>query len=215
MKYRYILCGVVNPTDKLSDFRLIGANNIGHANNAIRVELPDTVELTKYTCDNYSTTSCDIQIKDLNPIVICKLNGRFKTSKELTEQWLNGKQPYTFHEGKHYATKFGELSYKQYEWYYHNRIIAYRYDKLPVKEDGTLLNIPIPSIDKFMSDINKFKDALIERGYTITDSDEELGLWYHLCSCLSNEQNWRKFESIKFLDRFLSPYTEHLDFRMN
>lgn len=211
MRYRYILCGIVNPTDKLSDFRLIGANNIRHSTDAIRVELPNEVKLTKYSCDNYSTTDCDIQIKNLNPVVICRMNGRMKQSKELTEQWLNGLQPHEFLKGKYHVLNLGVLSEEQYKWYWKNSKIAYRYDRVPVNEKGELIDKEV-GLERFIGDINKFREVLKEHGIKTSDSDELLGFWYHRCSSLSNEESWRKFEDIKNIERFIKPYIEHLEF---
>lgn len=58
-RYRYILCGLVKGTDKISDFRLIAANNVKpeyHEDGAIKVEIPEDMVLEKWSCDPYSTT---------------------------------------------------------------------------------------------------------------------------------------------------------------
>ena len=55
-KYRYILCGIVNPTDKIKIFRLIAANCLGNRTSAIRIPIPKDMILEKWSCDNYSTT---------------------------------------------------------------------------------------------------------------------------------------------------------------
>ena len=59
-KYRYILTGIVKGTDKISDFRLVSANNVKpyyHGSSALKVSIPSDLELTKYSCDSYSTTT--------------------------------------------------------------------------------------------------------------------------------------------------------------
>lgn len=67
MRRRYILCGVVAGTDKISDFRLIAANNMtsDYKSTAIRVNIPDDMELTKYSCDPYSTTRDERTLDEL------------------------------------------------------------------------------------------------------------------------------------------------------
>jgi hypothetical protein len=67
-KYRYILNGIVLGENKISDFRLIAANNIKSKYNgsvAIRVNIPDDLTLTKYSCDPYSTTNDQRTINEL------------------------------------------------------------------------------------------------------------------------------------------------------
>ena len=58
-RYRYITNGMVLGTSPIGDFRLIAGNNIKPSYGymtAIRVNIPDDMELTKYSCDPYSTT---------------------------------------------------------------------------------------------------------------------------------------------------------------
>lgn len=58
-RYRYVLCGTALGTDKISSFRLVAANNIKPSYNgesALRVNIPDDLNLEKLSCDSYSTT---------------------------------------------------------------------------------------------------------------------------------------------------------------
>lgn len=58
-RYRYVLSGTALGTDKISDFRLVAANNIKPSYNgesALRVNIPDDLILEKLSCDTYSTT---------------------------------------------------------------------------------------------------------------------------------------------------------------
>jgi len=87
MRYRYITAGC-KPTDLLSDFRLIGSFRGLCPLYAVRVTLPDSVELTKYSCDTYSTTEAKIELKDLVPVVCVRCNSRFKPNQALTKDWL-------------------------------------------------------------------------------------------------------------------------------
>ena len=67
-KYRYILNGVALGSDKIGDFRLIGANNIKpsyHGYSALRVQIPDDLELEKWKCDSYSTTRDERTLDEL------------------------------------------------------------------------------------------------------------------------------------------------------
>lgn len=67
-RYRYITCGVLSEDDKVSDFRLIAGNNIKpsyHNYTAVRVVIPEDMELCKYSSDAYSTTDDNRKIKEL------------------------------------------------------------------------------------------------------------------------------------------------------
>jgi len=132
MKYRYILNGTALPDDKLSDFRLIGANQIHNRVTAIRITLPDNIVSQKYSCDNYSTTEYDIPLKELSPVVICKRNGRFKEMKVLTVKWLLGDvKPFQFVKNEILVEKFGVITSEQYRWYCDHYKEAQSLDHLP------------------------------------------------------------------------------------
>lgn len=67
-RYRYILSGKATGEDKLSRFRLIAGNNIKPSYNGkvvIRVNIPNDVELIKYNCDSYSSTSDSRTLNEL------------------------------------------------------------------------------------------------------------------------------------------------------
>ncbi|AYP68340.1 hypothetical protein PQE75_gp139 [Bacillus phage vB_BcoS-136] len=66
-RYRYILCGVVSGTDKIKYFRLIGASNMksDYKHVAIRVNIPNDLELEKWSCDTYSTTDDERTLDEL------------------------------------------------------------------------------------------------------------------------------------------------------
>ncbi|MCY7865942.1 hypothetical protein MOB78_12695 [Bacillus spizizenii] len=67
-RYRYITNGLAIGENKLSDFRLIAANSIKPSYDgaaALRVNIPSDVELTKYSCDSYSTTEDERTLDEL------------------------------------------------------------------------------------------------------------------------------------------------------
>ena len=82
-KYRYILCGIVNPTDKIKIFRLIAANCLGNRTSAIRIPIPKDMILEKWSCDNYSTTFDERTLLDLEYDVLIKRNGKWIVMNEL------------------------------------------------------------------------------------------------------------------------------------
>ena len=80
-KYRYIACGSAKLADKVCDFRLVSAKALSsddpRESLVIRIQIPYDMELTKYSCDSYSTTTDERLLKDLHGTVLAKLNGRY------------------------------------------------------------------------------------------------------------------------------------------
>lgn len=67
-RYRYVLNGCVLGSDKISDFRLIAGNNIKPSYSgevALRVLIPDDLELEKWSSDPYSTTDDERTLDEL------------------------------------------------------------------------------------------------------------------------------------------------------
>lgn len=56
MRHRYIFCGLVYGTDKVSDFRLISDITRYNLGDCVRVNIPDDMELDYYPGDGYSIT---------------------------------------------------------------------------------------------------------------------------------------------------------------
>lgn len=86
-RYRYVLNGIVLGEDKICNFRLIAGSNIKPSYNgaiAIRVKIPNDLELTKYSCDPYSTTDDERTINELGYDVLIwnKGKGKWKIHNE-------------------------------------------------------------------------------------------------------------------------------------
>lgn len=85
-RYRYITAGIVHMDDQVNQFRLVAGNKLGMLRNTLtmlRVTIPDDMELTKYDCDEYSTTDDTRQIVELHPLPMSRVNGRLKAFPEL------------------------------------------------------------------------------------------------------------------------------------
>lgn len=82
-RYRYISCGAATHTDKISKFRLIGGNQLIHKISVIRVEIPNDLKLTKYSCDNYSTTDDARTLDELGCDIMVRINGKFAIRNDL------------------------------------------------------------------------------------------------------------------------------------
>lgn len=84
MRYRYITNGSCTPDSPISSFRLASHVEMSrltlYAGRVFyRIEIPNDMRLTKYACDNYSTTEDSRLIRDLNPVrIIVAWNGKWK-----------------------------------------------------------------------------------------------------------------------------------------
>lgn len=88
MRYRYITNSSCTPDSPISNFRLASHVEMSHltlyaGRVFYRIEIPNDMQLTKYSCDNYSTTGDLRKIKDLNPVrIIVTWNGRWRKLRE-------------------------------------------------------------------------------------------------------------------------------------
>lgn len=88
MRYRYITNGSCTPDSPVSSFRLASHVEISrltlYAGRVFyRIEVPTDMQLTKYSCDNYSTTDDQRKIRDLNPVrIIVTWNGRWRKLRD-------------------------------------------------------------------------------------------------------------------------------------
>lgn len=87
-KYRYICCGTAKITDKINNFRLISGNQLQDKSSAIRVEIPSDMELTKYSCDNYSATEDTRTLKELGCDIMIRYNGEWIIRNDLSSLQL-------------------------------------------------------------------------------------------------------------------------------
>lgn len=130
-KYRYICCGTTKITDKICEFRLIGGSQLKNKSTVIRVEIPSDMELTKYSCDNYSTTEDTRTLEELGCDVMIRYNGNWTIRNDLNSLQLcdictklrinvkDGTRLYSTEKGymdaQHYRQYMNELSKKAKE----------------------------------------------------------------------------------------------------
>ena len=114
-RYRYILSGTVKSKDKISDFRLISKNTSPYSNSAIRVFIPDDMELKKWRCDNYSTTSDGRTLEELEYDVLIKVNGKFIKRNDLKKHEPHEYYEILINEGYLITPKLGYVAVEQYK----------------------------------------------------------------------------------------------------
>ena len=85
MRHRYIFCGLVHPTDKISDFRLISSITKYSMGEVIRVNIPDDLRLDYFPYDRYSTTFDNRTLEELGYDCYICFNGRWRKFNELKE----------------------------------------------------------------------------------------------------------------------------------
>lgn len=114
-RYRYILSGAVEPKDKISDFRLISKNPLLYSNSAIRVFIPDDMELEKWRCDDYSTTSDGRTLEELEYDVVIKVNGKFIKRNDLKKHAPHEYHEILIDEGYFIVPELGYVTVEQYK----------------------------------------------------------------------------------------------------
>lgn len=231
-RFRYITSGGVEPTDPISYYRLLAKQKLSGHTSAIRIELPENSILEKWKCDEYSTwhdkNTQDPILKNLNPKICIKINGRWQILKDATQNWLNGKDLSDAKkneiENKLYPIAIFNIGYvtdKQHIWYYSNETYAWRLDRIP----ADLNNIVIPPLTKDQIDTLIFiKDQFLKYYEELVDNDsmfiydnekpgfkiflkkyidnvsnDELAALWHSHSTRSLDPN-KKFETKKFID---------------
>lgn len=85
-RYRYILAHDVLLTDPVSDFMLDSAVSMKPCRylwTAMRITIPDDMELEKLRFNSYSTTEDERTIQELNPMPMVMFNGKWKQQPAL------------------------------------------------------------------------------------------------------------------------------------
>ena len=93
-RIRYITCGLANPNEPISNFKLIEGCTFGYVNvsDALRVELPSDLKLTQSKLDRCSTTNDPRTLIQLGAVPVVKVDGNWKRMPELwpahqTHEW--------------------------------------------------------------------------------------------------------------------------------
>ena len=83
MRHRYIFCGLVHPTDPISNFRLIKSCRKYNTGEFIRVNIPDDLKLDHFPYDGYSTTNDTRTLEELGYDCYICFEGRWRKFNEL------------------------------------------------------------------------------------------------------------------------------------
>ena len=120
-RYRYISCGTAKNTDNISDFRLIGGNQLketdGRLASVIRVQIPSDMVLTKYSCDSYSTTDDIRTLEELGCDIMVRINNNFVIRNDLKHLQLCDISEELREKEQLYITANGYMDEKHYHKY--------------------------------------------------------------------------------------------------
>lgn len=186
MRYRYILGGSM-ATDMINAYRLDSHCQLNGFHIAVRVEIPDDMKLEHWSCDSYSTTDACVPICNLNPVIVCRMNGRWQVNDEFTGMYRHdgisswdidgmlSKKGYT------YTDKFGYINKKQKAVYDANRKCIWQLERVPANTQNIVWKTAAdyPDVIEFLRNIIKENDKL-NYFNEITD-DELLNIYANIC----------------------------------
>lgn len=167
-RYRYIYNGDAGPGEKLSSFRLVGGGNIHaeyHGVVALRVWLDDEVELTKYSCDSYSTTEDDRLIGEFDYDVM-KWDGISESWKVLDVD----------------VERIGDIELDQREYVrylHHPKVVGRKYSESLLTEDnfeGAFRSVKFARGDRVINGF--FTERILGEGTGDKEKDEWVGKFY-------------------------------------
>lgn len=146
MRHRYIFCGVVWKIPQLKNYRLI--SSLKHSlGQAIRVTIPDDVELIKYPCDSYSITECERTVHDLGCDCYILFNGKwrkFNWLKNIEPCWWFRVLEYIFGLHNCYGSIGWTDDFKYYEkWFLSSQTNVNERNYPPFKEDKKGLKLKV------------------------------------------------------------------------
>lgn len=101
MRRRFIWCGMALGNQSISDFRLISSLPDGISDTAIRVYIPDDLELYKSNCDPYSVTNDKRTLDDLgyDILILEYIKMKFGIKGEwVVHNELKGLHPYEIYD---------------------------------------------------------------------------------------------------------------------
>lgn len=76
-RYKYILSGIVDLGHPACYYRLVAGNQLREQDSAVRIEIPDDMEVRYEPGEGYSTTDDHRPLEDLRPVPMVKINGRW------------------------------------------------------------------------------------------------------------------------------------------
>lgn len=232
MRYRYIFSGGVRANDIISDYRLLDKQKMKRESDVIRIEIPDDAKLEKWDCDEYSTWSKEnnrnYELKELNPKICVKINGKWNVLEDATKDWLNGQEMKTAIKNNlkdnYYQYPLFHIGYVTMDQFYFqqkNYKYAWRFDYFP----ADLENIKIPpltpsqletlsfvkeqfyqyyevAIDEsfYFDDAEKQEAKEFFKDFVENISDDDLAYAWHRYSVNSLDLN-QKFETKELVDK--------------
>ena len=232
MRYRYIFSGGVKANDIISNYRLLDKQKMQGQSDVIRIEIPDDAKLEKWDCDEYSTwdreNEQDYELKDLNPQICVKINGKWNVLEDATKDWLNGQEKKTAIKNSlkdnYYQYPLFHIGYVTMEQFYFqqkNHRYAWRFDYFPADLENIKIPPLTPSQLETLSFVKEqfyqYYEAAIDESFYFEEaekqkakeffkdfieniSDDDLAYAWHRYSVNSLDPN-QKFETKELVDK--------------
>ncbi len=92
-RHYYITSGLIDLDTPIRDYRLLSNRVVADQVEAMRVTVPDDMELTRDTCGKYHTTDDTRTLRRLGPVPVVKIMGRWRRMPSLIDvqphNWFN------------------------------------------------------------------------------------------------------------------------------
>jgi hypothetical protein len=135
-RVRYLLRSDVEPTSDISSgYRLAKYSDLGNQVDALRLTIPDYVNIINE--GDYDIIEEHIEVKELKPKILIRMNGELKENNYLTDYWLAGEfkldgiMGYMALLEYSVVPNFGYLDEEQLKYYSDNIERVWQLNKIP------------------------------------------------------------------------------------
>ncbi len=185
-RVRYLLRSDIEPTTDISSgYRLAKHSDLDNQVDALRVTIPDYVKIINE--GDYDIISDHIEVKELKPKILIRMNGDFKENNYLTDYWLAGEfkldgiMGYMALWGYSVAAHFGYIDEEQLKYYSDNIERVWQLKKIPSASQRVELK-PASHFPDMLRSVNELVDSdkRLEYGKELT-SDKLLSIYAKAC----------------------------------
>lgn len=185
-RVRYLLRSDVEPTTDISSgYRLAKYSDLGNQVDALRLTIPDYVNIINE--GDYDVINEHIEVKELKPKILIRMNGELRVNEYLTDYWLagelklNGIMGYMALWGYSVASNFGYLDEEQLKYYSDNIERVWQLNKIPSPSHRVELK-PASHFPDILRSINELvnNESRLAYGKELT-SDKLLSIYAKIC----------------------------------
>lgn len=185
-KVRYLLNSDVEPTTDISSgYRLAKYSDLDNQVDALRLTIPDYVNIIND--GDYDIIEEHIEVKELKPKILVRMNGELKENNYLTDHWLAGEfkldgiMVYMALWKYSVVPNFGYLDEKQLKYYSDNIERVWQLKKIPSPSHRVELK-PASHFPDILRSVNELvnSESRLEYGKELT-SDKLLSIYAKAC----------------------------------